>query len=118
MSRYPSDGHLLSWACMCPRNDESSGQTDPAVLAGLADRRIKATKEELREALRGRPTRHHRFLLQLHLDQVDALDRATARIDQEVEADLNSFRGEKVHPNAQGLTLVESNALPVRLGGR
>jgi transposase len=26
-----------------------AGQTDPAVLAGLADRRIKATKEELRE---------------------------------------------------------------------
>ena len=26
MSRYPSDGHLLSWACMCPRNDESAGK--------------------------------------------------------------------------------------------
>ena len=30
-----------------------AGQTDPAVLAGLANRRIKATREELREALRG-----------------------------------------------------------------
>jgi transposase len=69
-----------------------AGQTDPAVLAGLADRRIKATKEELREAPRGRPTAHHRFLLQLHLDQVDALDRAIARIDQGVEADLDCFR--------------------------
>ena len=37
-------------------------------------------------------TRHHRFLLQLHLDQVDALDRAIARIDQAVEADLDFFR--------------------------
>jgi len=26
MSRYPTDGHLLSWACMCPRNDESAGE--------------------------------------------------------------------------------------------
>jgi transposase len=26
MSRYPSDAHLLSWACMCPRNDESAGR--------------------------------------------------------------------------------------------
>ena len=26
MSRYPSDAHLLSWACMCPRNDESAGK--------------------------------------------------------------------------------------------
>ena len=29
MSRYPTDGHLLSWACMCPRNDESAGKGDP-----------------------------------------------------------------------------------------
>ena len=26
MSCYPTDGHLLSWACMCPRNDESAGE--------------------------------------------------------------------------------------------
>lgn len=56
-----------------------AGQTDPAVLAGLADRRIKATREELREALRGRLTAHHRFLLKLHLEQIDALDRALYR---------------------------------------
>ncbi len=24
--RFPSDGHLLSWACICPRNDESAGK--------------------------------------------------------------------------------------------
>src|SRR5207237_404099 len=37
-------------------------------------------------------TPHHRFLLQLHLEQVEALDRAIARIDQEIEAHLDSFR--------------------------
>lgn len=26
MSRFPSDGHLLSWASFCPRNDESAGK--------------------------------------------------------------------------------------------
>ena len=26
MSRFPSDGHLLSWATFCPRNDESAGK--------------------------------------------------------------------------------------------
>jgi transposase len=26
MSRFPSDGHLRSWACLCPRNDESAGK--------------------------------------------------------------------------------------------
>jgi transposase len=69
-----------------------AGQTDPAVLAGLADRRIRATREELCEALRGRLTGHHRFMLQLHLEQIDALDRAIARIDEEVKTDLDSFR--------------------------
>jgi hypothetical protein len=26
MSRFPSEGHLISWAGMCPRNDESAGK--------------------------------------------------------------------------------------------
>jgi transposase len=26
MSRYPSAAHLISWACVCPRNDESAGK--------------------------------------------------------------------------------------------
>ncbi len=69
-----------------------AGQTDPAVLGSLADRRIRATREELREALRGRLTAHHRFLLKLHLEQIDALDRAIARIDEEVKTGLDPFR--------------------------
>jgi hypothetical protein len=24
MSRFPSAAHLISWACICPRNDESA----------------------------------------------------------------------------------------------
>jgi transposase len=46
----------------------------------------------LREALRGRVTAQHRFLLRLHLDQIDALDAAIARIDREVEASIAPFR--------------------------
>src|SRR5712675_1324603 len=53
------------------------GETNPVKLAGLADRRVKASPEEFREALRGRVTKHHRFLLRLHLNQIDALDAAT-----------------------------------------
>ena len=26
MTRFPTPGHLLSWATMCPRNDESAGK--------------------------------------------------------------------------------------------
>jgi len=69
-----------------------AGETNPAKLAALADRRIKASPATLAGALRGRVTKHHRFLLRLHLEQIDALDRAIAEIDTEVEANLDPFR--------------------------
>jgi hypothetical protein len=60
-----------------------AGETNPVKLAGLADRRVKASPEEFREALAGRVTKHHRFLLRLHLNQIDALDAAMcARLSQ------------------------------------
>ena len=42
--------------------------------------------------LRGRVTKHHRFLLRLHLNQIDASEAAMATIDVEVEANLGPFR--------------------------
>lgn len=69
-----------------------AGESDPARLAALAHPGVKASPDKLREALRGRITRHHRFLLQLHLTQIDSLDAATAAIDREVEANLAPFR--------------------------
>jgi transposase len=61
-------------------------ESDPVKLAALADRRIKASPDELREALRGRVTDHHRFMLRLHLDQIDAADTTIQEIDQQVTA--------------------------------
>jgi transposase len=46
----------------------------------------------LRAALTGRLTERHRFLLRLHLGQYDALAKALAEIDAEVERDLDPFR--------------------------
>jgi transposase len=37
-----------------------AGETNPAKLASLANRRVRASQEELREALRGRVTKNHR----------------------------------------------------------
>jgi transposase len=69
-----------------------AGEKDPAKLARLADPRVKASQENLRQALRGRVTRQHRFLLRLHLDQIDGFDVAIAKIDAEVEASIAPFR--------------------------
>jgi transposase len=69
-----------------------AGETNPAKLASLADRRVKASQEELREALRGRVSKQHRFLLRLHLNQIDSLAAAIATIDAQVEENLGPFR--------------------------
>ena len=69
-----------------------AGETEPGALAAMAHRRIKATPDELEAALRGRVTRHHRFLLQLHLQQIDAVNAAIDQIDQEVDAYVEPFR--------------------------
>jgi transposase len=29
MSRFPTEGHLISWAGLCPKNDESAGNAAP-----------------------------------------------------------------------------------------
>src|SRR5271156_6329222 len=47
---------------------------------------------ERQAALRGRVTDHHRFMLKLHLDQIDAQDAAIARIDKEVDGNVEPFR--------------------------
>lgn len=68
-----------------------AGESGPATLAALADRRIKASPQELREALRGRITNHHRFLLGLHLEHIDAIDRGLDKLDRQIEANLAPF---------------------------
>ena len=69
-----------------------AGESDPEALAALAHRQIKASPAALREALRGRVTNHHRFLLRLHVQHIDALDAALNAIDREVDIHVESFR--------------------------
>src|SRR5262249_15820790 len=68
------------------------GESDPAKLASLADRPVKASQPTLRQALHGRVTAQHPIPLRLHLDQIDPPDRGIARIDREVEACIAPFR--------------------------
>src|SRR4051812_49273230 len=52
------------------------GQRDPVALADLAKRRLRSKIPELAEALTGRFTEHHGFLVRLHLDLIDSHTRA------------------------------------------
>lgn len=68
------------------------GETNPEVLAQLAHPRLTATPEKLKAALKGRVTEHHRIMLRLYLDHIDATGRAIKSIEQHVEAALEPFR--------------------------
>jgi transposase len=63
-----------------------AGVRRPLTLAELADRRIKASPKALYDALHGRLTDHHRFMLELYLGQHDVLAAAVAKIDRAVDA--------------------------------
>jgi len=65
-----------------------AGVRNPFKLAELADRRIKASPKALYDALHGRLTDHHRFLLRLYLGQYDTLDAAIVALDQQVDASV------------------------------
>lgn len=68
------------------------GETDPEKLIAVAGKRLKASRTTLLEALRGRISDDHRFLLKLHLDQIAALEAAIASVDERVGAVLDPFR--------------------------
>lgn len=63
-----------------------AGVRNPTKLAELAHQRIKASPKALYDALHGRLTDHHRFMLRLHLAQYDALAASIAELDREVDA--------------------------------
>jgi transposase len=63
-----------------------AGETDPAKLADLRNPRLKAPRADLVLALTGKVTQHHRFMMQMHLEQIDAADSSVARLDVQIEA--------------------------------
>lgn len=76
----------------------AQGQTDPEALAGLAVGNARKKHAQLVEALRGRPTTHLRFLLQMHLGQVDRLQQSIDTLEQALL--------EQMHPFDQALDLL------------
>ena len=71
-----------------------AGERDPHRLAGLAERTIKASPKALYDALHGRLREQHRFVLQLHLQQWDAIDAAIRQIDQRVAEQIKRMDAE------------------------
>jgi transposase len=71
-----------------------AGERDPAVLAELAQKRLRAKLPELRRALVGRLGPHQAFMIAEQLAHVDALDEAVARASAEVAERLRPYERE------------------------
>jgi transposase len=94
-----------------------AGETNPTKLASLADRRVKGSQHELREALRGRVTKQHRFLLRVHLNQIDSLAAAIATIDAQVEESLAPFRAAvELITSIPGIKSLSANVIVSEIG--
>jgi len=69
-----------------------TGENDPGRLAALGSDRLQCSREQLQEALRGRITAHHRFLLGQHLAMIDHLQKTVDQFDRQIEKALEPFR--------------------------
>ena len=69
-----------------------AGKTSPEKLLAVTTGRLRANRNTLIEALRGRIRPHHRFLLKLHLDQIETLERSIESVDREVGSTIEPFR--------------------------
>ena len=63
-----------------------AGTATPETMADLAKGRMRDKREQLAKALEGRVKGHHRFTLTELLCQIDSLDDALARFDQQIMA--------------------------------
>ncbi len=68
------------------------GERDPAILAELAQRRLRSKIPELTEALTGRFREHHVFLARLHLNLIDQHSAAISELTIRIEVVMEPFR--------------------------
>ena len=94
-----------------------AGESDPQRLADLALGNARKKTTELREALRGRITPHHRTLLKLHLDVVAALERTLAELDTAVGKALTPIRqGARLLTTIPGISDVTAQVMVAEIG--
>src|SRR5712692_2493151 len=75
------------------------GKTTPEEMADLAKGRLRQKIDELGPALEGKLEEHHRFLLRLQLDRLEAAEKDLAVLEQRLQ--------EKLKPYAEQLTLLD-----------
>jgi transposase len=70
------------------------GQRDVAVLAQMARGKMREKQAQLQEALNGRFTGHHAFLVSELLAHIDYLEAAVERLNEQIEERLRPFEAD------------------------
>lgn len=71
-----------------------AGTTDTKKLAELARGRLRSKLDSLQQALTGRVTDHHRFLLRMHVEHYEQLEVMQGQFTQRIEEQLAPFAQE------------------------
>jgi len=69
-----------------------AGESDPERLLEHTTGRLRASRERLLDGLQGMVTEHHRFMLRLHLRQIEALEAGIAQLERQIARLLRPFR--------------------------
>jgi transposase len=94
-----------------------AGESDPERLAELGHERLRCSHSELVEALRGRVTEHHRFLLRQHLRMIEELERTLREFDRRIEVALEPFRDDLEHLTAiPGVSTTAAQVILAEIG--
>src|SRR6516225_1843279 len=96
-----------------------AGQTDARKLAALGSEQLSASRETLAQALHGKVTAHHRFLLKQHLQMIEHLEQTVREFEAQIEAALAPFRAavERLM-TIPGVSATAASVIIAEIGGR
>lgn len=71
-----------------------AGETNPEAILACTTGKLQAPRQRLIEGLRGLVSDHHRFLLRLHLEQIEAIERGIAKVEVQIDRLVRPFRAD------------------------
>src|SRR5438874_4539428 len=93
------------------------GVATPAAMAALARGRLRKKATALEQALEGRLDEHHRFLLQLQLRRLDAVDTDLLSLDARIDEALMPYRDQcEILGHIPGVSRVVAAVIVAELG--
>jgi transposase len=86
-------------------------------ISQLAKGKLKKKVDLLEKALNGKLTEHHRFLLRMHLENIDHTAKQIKKIDEEIQRKMIPFQKEsKLIQTIPGISEVNASAILAEIG--